>query len=153
MTATRNSRHVRAPRAAVYRALTDPAAVARWRYPDDMSSVVHSFDAREGGAFRVSLTYEVPTDAGKTSAQVDTYHGHFARLVPDREVVEVIEFETDDPEMAGEMTITTVLTDADGGTDVAILHEGLPAGVPNEANEEGTRIALDKLAALVEGTS
>ncbi len=26
--------------------------------PDDMSSRVHSFDAREGGSFRISLTYD-----------------------------------------------------------------------------------------------
>lgn len=115
-----------------------------------MSCEVHSFDPREGGAFRVSLTYDVPTGAGKTSAQTDTYGGHFARLVADREVVEKIEFETADPELAGEMTMTTVLDDADGGTEIVVAHEGIPPGVPTEANAEGTRMALDNLAALVE---
>src|SRR2546426_5810830 len=36
-----------------YRALLDPAAIARWRVPAGMSSHVHEFDAREGGRFRV----------------------------------------------------------------------------------------------------
>ena len=150
MASTRNSRLVRAPREAVYRALIDPEAIVRRRFPEGMRCEVHSFEPREGGAFRVSLTYEAPTGAGKSSAQTDTYAGHFSRLVPDREVVEAIEFETDDPQLAGEMTMTTVLSDAAGGTEVAVLHEGIPPGVSTEANELGTRMALDNLAALVE---
>ena len=83
-----------------------------------MSTTVHEFDAREGGAFRVSLTYDAADAAGKSGSYTDTYHGHFARLVPDEQVVEVLEFETDDPAMRGAMTMTTTLTDADDGTDV-----------------------------------
>jgi uncharacterized protein YndB with AHSA1/START domain len=115
-----------------------------------MSCVVHHLDAREGGTFRVSLSYEMPTAAGKSSPRTDTYGGHFAQLVPDRKVVEVIEFETADSEFQGEMTITTTLTDADGGTDVVIVHEGIPSGVSAQDNDIGTRMALDNLAALVE---
>ncbi len=62
----------------------------------------------------------------------------------------VVEFETADPELVGEMTITTTLADADGGTDVSIVHEGLPAGVSSADNQTGTRMALANLAALVE---
>ncbi|MFZ0158553.1 MAG: SRPBCC family protein [Kineosporiaceae bacterium] len=139
-----------APRAVVYRALVDADSIARWRVPDGMSSQVHEFDAREGGAFRISLTYDAPTEAGKSTSRTDTYHGHFATLVPDEQVVEVLEFETADPTLTGVMTMTTTLTDADGGTDVLVLHEGIPDGVPTAANEEGTRMALANLAALVE---
>jgi uncharacterized protein YndB with AHSA1/START domain len=115
-----------------------------------MTSVVHEFDARQGGSFRVSLTYDAPTSTGKSAAHTDTYHGHFARLVPNEQVVEVIEFETADPELRGEMTITTTLVEADGGTDVIVVHEGIPPGVSAADNEAGTRMALDNLAALVE---
>jgi uncharacterized protein YndB with AHSA1/START domain len=134
----------------VYRALVDPQAVAIWRAPDGMTSVVHEFDAREGGSFRVSLTYDAATEAGKTSAHTDTYRGRFAKLVPDEQVVEVLEFETADPQLRGEMTMTTTLTDAKGGTDVLVLHEGIPPGVPVSDNELGMRMSLDKLAALLE---
>ncbi len=54
MSSTRVSRRVNAPRAAVYQALLDPRAVATWMVPDGMTSHVHAFDAREGGAFRIS---------------------------------------------------------------------------------------------------
>jgi uncharacterized protein YndB with AHSA1/START domain len=139
-----------APRGRVYAALVDPGAVARWRVPAGMTSEVHEFDAREGGAVRVSLTYEAPDRAGKTVGRTDTYHGRFVRLVPDELVVEVVEFETDDPALGGEMTITMRLADADGGTELVAEHEGLPLGVRPADNETGWRESLARLAALVE---
>jgi uncharacterized protein YndB with AHSA1/START domain len=149
VSSTRIRYHVDAPRAAVYRALLDADAIARWRVPTGMSSHVHGFEPREGGSFRVSLTYDAPTGTGKTAAHTDTYHGRFSRLVPDEQVVEVIEFETDDPAMRGEMTITTTLIDADGGTDVLAVHDGLPPGVSPADNEAGWRDSMAKLAAFV----
>lgn len=148
---TRVARYVRAPRARVYQALLDSALVQQWMVPDGMTSHVHSFDAREGGTFRISLTYGQPSSTGKTTAQTDTFHGRFVRLVPDTEVVQAVEFETDDPALQGEMTITYLLADADGGTDLVGVHEGLPPGVPPADNELGWSISVGKLAALVEG--
>ncbi len=150
MRSTRISRHVNAPRAIVYRALLDPRAVATWKVPTGMTSHVHSFDAREGGAFRISLTYDEPTGTGKTTAHTDTYHGRFVKLVPNEQVVEVVEFETAEPALRGEMAITTTLADADGGTLITAVHDGLPRGVSTADNEVGWREALAKLAALVE---
>jgi uncharacterized protein YndB with AHSA1/START domain len=150
MSSTRISRRVKAPRALVYRALIDARAIATWKVPTGMTSHVHEFDPREGGSFRISLTYDAPTGTGKTTAHTDTYHGRFVKLVPDEQVVEVVEFETTDPAMQGEMTITTTLADADGGTEVLAVHEGLPSGLSPADNETGWRMSLAKLAALVE---
>lgn len=150
MYSTQVTQHVNAPRPAVYRALVDANAIARWRVPAGMSSYVHEFDAREGGSFRVSLTYDMPDGTGKSAPHTDTYHGHFTKLVPNEQVVEVFEFETADPALLGTMTMTTTLTDADGGTDVLVMHEGIPDGVPAADNETGTRLALANLAHLVE---
>jgi uncharacterized protein YndB with AHSA1/START domain len=143
-------RHINAPRAQVYRALIDADAIAIWMVPQGMTSQVHAFEAREGGSFRISLTYDAPTGTGKTTAHTDTYHGHFVTLAPDTQVVEVIEFETSDPAMRGEMTVTFTLADADGGTDLQASHDNLPAGLSPADNETGWRMSLDKLAALVE---
>jgi uncharacterized protein YndB with AHSA1/START domain len=147
---TRITRRINAPRAKVYHALVDARAVATWMVPSGMTSHVHAFEAREGGAFRISLTYAAPTGTGKTTAHTDTYHGRFVRLVPNEQVVEVMEFETSDPAMQGEMTVAITLSDARGGTDVVGVHDGLPPGVSPADNETGWRMALDKLAALVE---
>ena len=152
MSATRIRRFIDAPRAVVYRALLDARAIARWKVPDGMTCLVHEFDAREGGSIRISLTYDEPTGSGKTTSHTDTYHGRFVRLVPDEQVVEVDEFETADPALRGEMTITITLADAaSGGTERVALHEGLPSGVSPADNETGWRMSLAKLAALVEG--
>jgi uncharacterized protein YndB with AHSA1/START domain len=118
--------------------------------PDGMTSEVHSFDAREAGEFRISLTYDAPTGAGKTSAQTDSFHGRFQRLVADTEVVQVVEFETDDPSMSGEMTITYLLKEADDGTELIGIHENVPPGVSPEDNELGWSISMGRLADLVE---
>lgn len=147
MGTTRISRIIPAPRAAVYAALIDPDAVSQWRFPTGMSIRIHAFEARQGGTFRVSLTYGTAEGAGKSSAHTDTYHGRFVRLVPGELVREEIEFETADPSLQGLMTITTTLADAEGGTLLSAVHDGLPPGLSEADNEAGWKDSLGKLAA------
>src|ERR1017187_54494 len=142
MYSTQCTRHIRAPRSAVYRALLDARAIATSRVPTGVTSQVHEFDASEGGSFRISLTYDAPTGTGKTSAHTDTYHARFMKLVPNEQAVDVFEFETTDPALRGEMTMTTPLAEAEGGTDVLVLHEGIPQSVPAADNETGARMSL-----------
>ena len=123
-----------------------------------MSTVVHGRTAdgigrrvlprRRSNARLPGITDTAP--ATTTVASIDTYHGQFMKLVPDERVVEVFEFETADPVLAGAMTMTTTLTDAGRGTDVLVEHEGIPEAVPSADNETGTRMALEKLGQLVE---
>jgi diacylglycerol kinase (ATP) len=61
-----------------------------------------------------------------------------------------MQFETADVTMRGQMTVTFTLADAAGGTDVEAVHDNVPAGVVPAENELGWRMALGKLAALVE---
>jgi len=147
---TQVRRTLRAPRERVFRALTDPEAIATWRVPSGMAGAVHEYDARVGGRFRISLTYDSPDRTGKSGAHTDTYHGYFAQIVPNERVVEVLEFETDDPAMRGEMTMSITLRDTGGGTALAAEHSGLPPGVDPADNELGWNEALDRLALLVE---
>jgi len=118
-----------------------------------MTSEVHEFEPRVGGAFRISLTYEGPEAMGKTSAHVDTYHGRFIDLVPNERVIQVMEFETADASMGGEMTVTFMLSEADHGTDLVAVHENVPPGVSPADNETGWRMSLEKLATLLESDS
>lgn len=143
-------RFIRAPRAAVYQALLDPAAIAKWKVPDGMTMQIHSFDARPGGTFRISLTYHDNAQAGKTAAHTDTYHGQFTQVIPNEKVVEQDEFETNDPELQGKMTATITLADKDDGTLLEAIHANVPPGVRPADNDLGWRMSLDKLTALVE---
>ena len=48
------------------------------------------------------------------------------------------------------MTVTLTLQERDGGTDLRAVHQGVPDAVPPADNELGWRMALQRLAALVE---
>ncbi|HEU5430120.1 MAG TPA: SRPBCC domain-containing protein, partial [Thermomicrobiales bacterium] len=98
----------------------------------------------------MSLTYDAPTGTGKTTVHTDTYHGRLITLAPNERVVETVEFETDDPAIQGEMTISFTLTAADGGTDLLAVHDRLSPGLSPAGNELGWRLSLAKLAALVD---
>ncbi len=127
-------------------------AVAAWLSPDNMKGQMHAFDAREGGRFRMSLTYLDPEHSlgGKTTEDTDTFQGRFVELVPYEKIVEVVEFESEDPAFAGEMRMAVSLADADGGTEITILCEGIPIGIRPADNELGCKESLEKLATLLE---
>jgi uncharacterized protein YndB with AHSA1/START domain len=147
------SRVINVPPEAVYRAYLDRDAVATWLPPGSMTAIVHAFDGREGGAFSMSLVYpEGDTSVrGKSSEHTDTFQGRFAKLIPNEQIVWVTQFESDDPSLAGEMTVRTVLAPAGNGTKVTIVCENIPPGVRLEDNEAGCRSTLEKLAAFLGG--
>lgn len=149
---SRVSRLIKAPREKVYQAFTDPSLVVKWLAPDNMSAEVHTFEAREGGIFRMTLTYLDPGEAaGKTTADKDTFQGKFAELIPNEKVVEIVEFESADPRFAGAMKMTVTLQEQDSGTEVVLLFEDIPPGISPEDNNEGSKQSLNKLARLLEG--
>jgi len=150
MKESRFTRHIAAPRGVVFRALTNANAIAKWKFPDGMTCRVLEFDGREGGSFRIALSYDAPGHAGKTSEHTDIYRGRFEKLVPDEKIVEVDEFETKDPAFQGEMRITYTLVDAADGTDLVATHAGLPRGVSIADNDAGWNMALTRLAELLE---
>lgn len=150
MSSTRVVRILRAPRERVFRALIDPDAIETWRVPAGMTAEIHRFDGRVGGLYRISLTYDSPEQAGKTTAHTDTYHGGFTSIDDGKSVQEQMEFETDDPDMRGMMSVSVELRDHADGTEIDVLHLNLPPGVDPADNELGWTEALDRLAVLVE---
>lgn len=149
---TSDSQFVKAPREVVYQAFLDPQAVAQWLAPDTMQATVDQWEPRAGGKIRMSLTYTEQQDfgTGKSSDNTDTSEGRFIELVPNERIAQVFEFESDDPAFEGEMRMTWTLADADGGTNVTVLCEDIPAGIRLEDNKEGSQQTLKKLAAYVE---
>lgn len=151
MASTQNSKFIEAPPVAVYRAFTDPEALAAWLAPGDMTGKVHSFDLRVGGGYQMSLYYPA-SDAGargKTADGEDRYWACYVELVPAKRIVQAITFDSADPAFSGEMMMNVTLDARHGGTNVTIAFENLPSGVRPEDNESGTRSALDKLARYV----
>lgn len=151
MATTRIGTQINAPRSTVYRLMLDAAAVATWMPPPGVTLEVHRFEPKEGGSFSITLTYDEPADTGEARVlHHDAYFGTFRTLVPDEQIVEVLEFVTETPEMTGAQTLTFTLTDADGGTHLETVHEGVPAGLSAAVNESAWHEALAKLTALAE---
>ena len=149
---TRNSKVIKASREALYRAFTDPEALAVWQTPLDMTAKVHEFDGRVGGGYRMSLFYP-PSEQearGKTSKHEDRFQARFLELTPLKRIVQAITFDSGDPTFSGTMIMVVTFEDKDGGTEVTILFENLPPGIRPEDNETGTRSSLEKLARYVE---
>jgi uncharacterized protein YndB with AHSA1/START domain len=146
------SKFVKAPRNAVYRAFLDRDALAAWLQPNNMTGHVNVFEPCEGGRFRITLTYQDAEHsvAGKTSQHSDTVRGKFVELTPDTKIVEVVEFDSQAPEFAGEMKIIVSLADVDGGTEVTMHCQDIPPGIRPEDNEQGCKGSLQKLALLLE---
>jgi hypothetical protein len=141
VSSTRVSQHINAPRGAVHRTLFDPLAVAKGKAPDGMTCCVRTFDGREGG---------IPDLAHVRLAERHRQDNRARRHLPRplraacarEQVVEVDEFETEDPALRRAMTIPITLTGRDGGTDLLAVHRGLPPGVSPADNEEGWRMPL-----------
>jgi uncharacterized protein YndB with AHSA1/START domain len=149
---TQVSQIVKGPREAVYGAFLDPNAVARWLPPNGMVGQIHAFNPQEGGKFRMSLTYMDRQDRppGKTSEDTDTFEGRFVEMRPYEKIVWAVDFESDQSDFAGRMTITWSFADNDEGTEVTALCENIPQGISLEDNELGSRLSLQKLAAFIE---
>lgn len=145
---TRTSRIIRALPEELYEAFIDPAALVAWLPPAEMTGVIHEFDARVGGGYRMSLFYP-PNERifrGKTSDNEDMVNVRFVELAPPHRIVEAVSFVTTDQALFGEMTITATFEEVSGGTEVTLVFKNLPPGLRAEDNDAGARLSLEQLA-------
>jgi hypothetical protein len=64
-----------------------------------------------------------------------------------------VDFQSDDPSVAGTMTMTWSVTEVDGGTRVDIRADDVPPGISAEDHAVGMNSSLANLAAYLTGTS
>jgi uncharacterized protein YndB with AHSA1/START domain len=152
MSDLRVSRIIKASRHSLYQAFVDPQALVQWLPPRGMKGQVQTFDARPGGSYRMTLTYVGSDHAapGKTSDDTDVVHGRFLELIPDKRIVQQVEFDSEDPAFAGVMTMTWSFAVAPGGAEVTVLCENAPPGIRAEDHEAGVRSTLENLAKFTE---
>ena len=146
------SRVIKASPETIYKAFLDREAITIWRPPKGMQCYVFEFDPQQGGKFRMSFSYisQQHDVEGKTSAHEDIFHGYFKELIPNRLVTEVVQFESDDPAYADEMTVTTTLEPVGEDTKVTFTCNNVPKGIKSEDHQQGINSTLDNLAAYAE---
>jgi uncharacterized protein YndB with AHSA1/START domain len=139
---------ISAPPDAIYRAFADPTALMKWLPPGSMTGRVLDYDFREGGRYRIELTYgdDAPTAAGKTTARTDVSGGRFLSLDPGKRIVQSVEFASADAAFAGEMIMTWTFELSSTGTLVTITAENVPPGVSKADHDAGLRSSLENLA-------
>ena len=125
----------------IYRAFTDPDAMARWLPPFGFTGKVHELDAKVGGTYRMSFT-NFGTGNGHS------FGGTYKELVPGERLRYTATF--DDANLPGEMQTTVVIRQVVCGAEISVVQEGIPEVIPVEACYLGWQESLINLAQLVE---
>lgn len=134
-------RVLRATPEKVYRAFLDADALSRWLPPYGYTGRVYHLDAKVGGSFKMAFT-------NFTTGKSHAFGGNYLELVPHERIRYTDKF--DDPNLPGEIHVTTTLKAVSCGTEVHIVQEGVPAVIPAEACYLGWQESLAQLAKLVE---
>jgi uncharacterized protein YndB with AHSA1/START domain len=135
----------------IYAAMTDAEALVQWLAPAGMSAQMLSFDPRPGSGYRMVLRYDDDTVAGKSGENADVVVVRYVDLVPGALVSEAVDFVSDDPALAGTMTMNWIIEDRPEGALVTIRALNVPRGIAAQDHIEGLKSSLDNLARFVEG--
>ena len=125
----------------VYRAFIEADAMAKWLPPNGFTCIVHQFEAKVGGTFRMSFR-------NFTTGMSHSFGGQYLELVPGKRVRYTDKF--DDPNLPGEMQVTVDIKAVSVGTEINIVQEGIPDAIPAEACYLGWQESLKNLSRLVE---
>ncbi len=126
--ALRLSRRLKAPREAVFRAFTDPAALAQWFGPEGIDVTNVKVDLRPGGGYAMVFN---ETDGGNHGLS-----GVYREISPPERLV--MTWVWDHGDLAGIETLVTIeLAEADGETELTLIHEKLPSQAFLELHRQG----------------
>jgi uncharacterized protein YndB with AHSA1/START domain len=134
-------RVIKATPEKVYRAFTEPNAMAAWLPPYGYLCVVHQLDVRKGGNYKMSFI-------NFSTGNEHSFGGEFLEVKPN----EFLKY-TDvfvDPNWAGNMTTSIWIRKVSVGTEIKVLQEGIPSIIPPEMCYLGWQDSLEKLIKLVE---
>jgi uncharacterized protein YndB with AHSA1/START domain len=127
------SRLIRAERAAVYAAWTEPETMRKWFCPRDLQLVSAEADVRVGGRFRAEMS---------NGSETHTVLGMYREVVPGERLVFSHQWQEQD---AVETLVTVEFADRDGGTLVSLTHEGFRNRESRKGHEGGWASTFDNL--------
>lgn len=139
--ALRLHRVLRAPAERIYKAFLDPDALCRWLPPFGFLGKIDRIDPQVGGGYHMSFT-------NFGTGQSHSFESTYLELIPGERIRLADKF--DDPSLAADMTKTITFRPVSCGTELEILHAGLPEAIPPEMCYLGWQESLLQLARLVE---
>lgn len=125
----------------LFKAFTDPDAMAKWLPPYGFTCKVFEMDATVGGSFRMAFT-------NFSTGNGHAFGGKYLELEPGKRLRYTDVFE--DANLPGEMVTTVTMTAVSVGTALKVTQEGIPDVIPTEACYLGWQESLTQLAQLVE---
>jgi len=125
----------------LFKAFTDPDAMAKWLPPYGFTCKVFEMDAKVGGTFRMAFT-------NFSTGNGHAFGGTYLELEPGKRLRYTDVFE--DANLPGEMVTTVTMTAVSVGTALEVTQEGIPDVIPTEACYLGWQESLMQLAQLVE---
>lgn len=135
------TRLIRASRARIYEAWTNPEILKQWFGPDTYTCTAAETDARVGGAYRIGVTPKDIPEAPEAAAS-----GNYTKVVPNQ----LLQFTWVPTWNPGEESLVTVTIEhVSGGTEVCIRHEHF-APEALAGYTRGWTGALAKLAQFVQ---
>jgi len=134
-------RVIKASPEKVYRAFTEPLAIASWLPPYGFLCTVHEMNVKAGGIFKMSFQ-------NFTTGNSHSFGGEYLEIKQNELIKYTDKF--DDPNLPGVMTTSVWLQKTSVGTELKILQEGIPEVIPAEMCYLGWQDSLDKLVKLVE---
>lgn len=134
----------------MFAALVDPRARTVWLPPAGMTGEFSWFEPRPGGGYELRLTYDDHFGRGKTTGNSDVVEVRFVAVDAPRRLVEEVDFVSQDPALAGTMTMTWSLEPVERGTLVTITATDVPDGISREDHVEAFASTLDNLAQYVQ---
>jgi len=138
-------------RTEVFAALTSREALLTWLPPKGMHGRFERFDMRQGGSYRLVLSYEDAADApGKTTPDSDVSEVRISEFVPGERIVHEVDFESDDPAFQGTMRMEWNLRSVEEGTDVEVVARNVPGGIRARDHAEGITSSLTNLSTYLE---
>lgn len=125
----------------LFRAFTDPLAMASWIPPYGFLCTVHEMNVKQGGSYRMSFL-------NFSTGNGHSFGGTYLEIKPNEFLKYSDQF--DDPNLPGVMTTSVWLNKVSAGTELKIIQEDIPEVIPAEMCYLGWQESLEKLQKLVE---
>lgn len=144
------TRVIRAPRARVYEAWTNPELLRQWMGPSNKICSDATLDVHVDGAYRIEMhpapgaDHSGDTTECATRASIAT--GSYTKIVPN----ELLQFTWSTAWSPGERSLVTLtFKDVEGGTELTLLHENFNTEESRDGHTQGWSGSLDKLVQLL----